>query len=118
MMKVLICGSRDWEDRNVVLNRVSELWREHGSNVEIIEGGARGADSMARAGARMFKLKLTTVQADWDDFGAAAGPIRNREMLDMGPDLVLAFQRGDSRGTQDTIDEARKRGIPVEVVSD
>jgi hypothetical protein len=36
-------------------------------------------------------------------------------MLDTKPDLVLAFQRDGSRGTQHTIDEARKRGIPVEV---
>jgi hypothetical protein len=36
-------------------------------------------------------------------------------MLDTGPDLVLAFQRNGSRGTQHTIDEARARGIPVEV---
>jgi hypothetical protein len=37
-------------------------------------------------------------------------------MLDDEPDRVLAFQRNGSRGTQHTIDEARRRGIPVEVV--
>jgi hypothetical protein len=36
-------------------------------------------------------------------------------MLDLAPGLVIAFHADGSRGTQDTIDEARRRGIPVEV---
>lgn len=35
-------------------------------------------------------------------------------MLGLEPDLVIAFSTG-SRGTQFTIDQARKRGIPVEI---
>lgn len=40
---------------------------------------------------------------------------RNLAMLDEKPDLVIAFQINGSAGTQHTIDQARKRGIPVEV---
>ena len=39
-------------------------------------------------------------------------------MLDQKPDLVLAFHDdlGKSRGTADTVGEAKRRGIPVEHV--
>ena len=53
--------------------------------------------------------------ADWTKFGTKAGPIRNREMLDLQPDLVIAFHRNlkKSKGTIDTVMEANRRGIPV-----
>jgi hypothetical protein len=37
-------------------------------------------------------------------------------MLNGSPDLVIAFWDGESRGTRHTIDEAKRRGIPVEIV--
>jgi hypothetical protein len=36
-------------------------------------------------------------------------------MINSEPDLVLAFQRDQSPGTQHTIGLARKREIPVEI---
>lgn len=70
---------------------------------EIITGGAPGADWWAAETTRRFGgFKLTD--------------IRNIEMLDLGPDLVIAFWDGASRGTLHTMTEARKRGIPVEVI--
>lgn len=109
-MKVLVCGSRDWPDRDAINARVAEL--PLGSIV--IQGGAKGADLMARHAAALANLHCAEVPAMWRN-GRGAGFARNRAMLDLGPDLVLAFQRAGSRGTQHTIDEARRRGIPVEV---
>jgi hypothetical protein len=56
--------------------------------------------------------------ADWNRFGPAAGPIRNRLMLDENPDLVIAFHSdlSNSRGTADTVTEARSRKITAEVI--
>lgn len=50
----------------------------------------------------------------WESFGQRAGYLRNLAMLQLEPDLVIAFTNG-SPGTQHTIDEARRRGIPVEI---
>jgi hypothetical protein len=114
-LRVLVCGSRDWEDHEAITRRLSALPGEH-RPVTIVQGGARGADRMAARAARYWGFDVEEHPADWEKHGKIAGPIRNREMLDSGIDLVLAFQRDGSRGTQHTIDEARRRGIPVEVV--
>lgn len=115
-MKVLVCGSRDWEDGQIVYSRLQRVADEapRGS-VEVIHGAARGADYLAGVVAARLGLIVCEFPADWRGKGKRAGILRNLEMLEQQPDLVLAFQRNGSRGTQHTIDEARKRGIPVEV---
>ena len=110
--KVLVCGSRNWYDTDAISSRLSQL---HKSTI-IIHGAARGADTIARAYAIRFGLRQVAVPAKWEEHGRSAGPIRNRFMLDMKPDLVIAFHLGDSPGTWDCINEARRRGIPVEVI--
>jgi hypothetical protein len=87
----------------------------HGAASRKPRGVERSADMLADRAARELGFTVEPHPADWKRHGKAAGPIRNLAMLDTKPDLVLAFQRDGSRGTQHTIDEARKRGIPVEV---
>jgi hypothetical protein len=110
-LRVLVCGSRDWEKPAMIRERLAQL--PPGST--IVHGAARGADLMAASIAIGMRFGVDVFPANWKHYGKAAGYIRNLAMLDTGPDLVLAFQRNGSRGTQHTIDEARRRGIPVEV---
>jgi UDP-N-acetylmuramoylalanine-D-glutamate ligase len=59
-----------------------------------------------------MRIPVETYEADWDTHGKAAGPIRNKRMLDEGkPDLVVAFPGG--RGTANMISQARKAGVEV-----
>jgi hypothetical protein len=112
-MRVLVCGSRSFTDRTTAWQVLFPLDR----GTEIIHGGARGADQVAGEAAALLKLHTTVVPADWDTHGKRAGYLRNIQMLDMDPGLVIAFWDGQSKGTQHTINEARKRGIPVLVCS-
>lgn len=112
-MKVLVCGSRTWTDEGAVRRRLAEL----PPDAVILHGGARGADAMAARAAADLGLQVRAYPADWGRHGRAAGLIRNVLMLDEGPDLVIAFQRDRSRGTEHTVTEARRRGVPVEVVA-
>ncbi len=107
---VLVCGSRTWTDRHAILDAL--LCR---APREVIHGAAPGADRIAADIARLYLINARAFPADWAKHGKRAGILRNLAMLDERPDLVIAFQRGGSRGTQHTIDEARRRGIPVEV---
>lgn len=112
-MKVLICGDRNWTNRSSVLKRISIL----PSDTIIISGGARGADSYAAECGRQLGYIVDVFPANWNAHGKAAGPIRNRLMLDQCPDLVIAFHENiaKSKGTKDCVEEAKRRGIPVEV---
>ena len=53
--------------------------------------------------------------ANWFGRGYAAGPIRNKQMLDLKPDIVFAFPCGESKGTRGMIKLAEKAGIQVRV---
>lgn len=115
--RVLVTGSRDWDDRDAVHAQLDRLHREHG-NVEVIEGGATGADTHAREWATAKGRPLKTYKADWKKHGRSAGPRRNQQMLDEAkPERVIAFSRDleSSRGTKDMVRRARKAGVPVEV---
>ncbi len=113
-MKVLVCGSRDWEDYGAIVRELTKLPYD----TVIIEGEARGADTLARQAASRQGYNVEAYPADWAQYGRAAGPIRNKQMLDEGkPDLVLAFSEDieNSRGTANMVMQARKRGIEVKV---
>ncbi len=113
-VKILVCGSRDWVDADAIADRLLALPGEH-EEITVLHGGARGADYLASAYAESFGFTVRAFPADWKTHGKRAGVLRNLAMLDEAPDLVIAFQRNGSRGTQHTIDEATRREISVEV---
>lgn len=108
---VLVCGGRDYDDEYTLYLALDALHRDPGIT-EIIQGGARGADALAKAYAKERCILSTTFYANWDAHDKGAGPIRNQKMLDAGkPDFVLAFPGG--KGTADMIARARKAGVEV-----
>lgn len=113
-MKVLVCGSRDWSDYDSVLDAMGRLVEERG-RFTVMHGAARGADRLSGRAAAELGLEVLEYPADWDRFGRRAGYVRNQQMLDQRPDLVVAFHRDGSRGTAHMIELARKAGIEVEV---
>lgn len=118
-MRILVCGSRDWDDFEMILLKLKEAGGESAGDmpdVIVIDGAARGADSLANRAAIQLRYGTLRFPANWEKHGKTAGPIRNQEMLDKGkPDLVLAFSNHfeTSRGTADMIRRATKAGIPV-----
>jgi hypothetical protein len=109
--RVVVCGSRGWTDLATIARRIGEL----PDDSIVIHGGAKGADSMAGQAATLRGLHVAVVYPLWEHYGKSAGHRRNATMLDLEPHRVIAFTLGTG-GTQGTIDDARRRGIPVEVV--
>lgn len=112
-MRVIVCGGRDYDDREAVYQALATLHAKHDLLV-IIHGGAKGADSLAAEYASQSKkpCHLICEMADWDTHGKAAGPIRNRAMLDKHkPEGVVAFPGGT--GTADMVAQAEAAGINV-----
>lgn len=124
--RVLVCGSRDWDDPEIVRVILDGAVALHKSNsrqpMVVIEGAARGADSHAGEWARRhpWDCQLLEYPADWDTHGRAAGPIRNKQMLEEGqPTVVFAFSDNleESRGTANMVAQAKKAGVPVYVIA-
>lgn len=125
MSRLLITGSRahQWTpyDSHALLIAVREILEKTHELPVLVHGGATGADTeAARVGQRFLNLPTEVHRADWNTHGRAAGPIRNKEMVNLGADLCLAFpdhSKGQgSRGTWGCIDLAYQAGIPTLVV--
>lgn len=112
-MVVLVTGSRNHKDKDLIWSALDDL-----PISELIEGGARGADALARGYCREHGIKVCTHNAGWGRYGRRAGPIRNQTMLDLHPDilLVVAFPLPESKGTWDMVRRARQSGLYVEIV--
>ncbi len=115
-MKVLVCGDRHWLGWAAIERELKRL----PEGTTVIHGAAQGADTIAAALGVRLGLHMKAVPAEWERFGRAAGPIRNKWMLGMEPDLVLAFHNDirQSKGTANMIAIARKKGIEVRLFED
>jgi hypothetical protein len=111
MSRVLVCGGRDYNDKDRIFAVLDAYHDKAGIDV-LIDGGARGADQWASAWAGRRGVGTQTYEADWENHGSFAGPMRNTRMLYEGkPDLVIAFPGG--RGTADMVKKARRAGVQV-----
>ena len=111
-MRVLVCGGRDFDDVAFVHEKLTELHNSHGHFQAVIHGDAKGVDSIAAEWAVLHGITELPNPANWDKYGARAGPIRNTKMLKMHrPDLVVVFPGGN--GTKDMHRKATKAGYTV-----
>jgi hypothetical protein len=110
--RVLVCGGRYFRNRKLMDQILTKfVLGEKGRRVEIVNGGAPGADTLAEEWAAANSIDSEAFYADWEKHGRAAGPIRNREMLASGIDLVVAFPGGT--GTADMVRRAKAAGVTV-----
>lgn len=113
-MRILITGSRDWEDKDAILAAL----RHHNPRVNdaptIVHGACpTGADFLADQLAQEYRACVERHPAEWAVFGKRAGFVRNSAMVELGADICLAFIRNGSRGATMTADLAEAAGIPT-----
>lgn len=110
-MKVLVCGGRDFHDFSFLFGVMDHITTKCPITL-VIEGGAAGADRLAREWANSREIPVSTFPANWDLHGKRAGPVRNCKMLREGrPDLVVAFKGG--RGTAHMVRISQEAGTRV-----
>lgn len=83
---------------------------------EIISGGARGIDTLAREYAQAHGIPCTEIRPDYARYGKGAALRRNLEIIEKA-DLVIALWDGKSTGTAHTIRKCREIGKPVVIFS-
>jgi len=115
-LSLAVVGSRSFRNEAMLAT-----WIEfclHGvmpAGIEIVSGGARGADRMAAKYAFDNRLPYVEFPADWESYGKRAGMIRNAKIVKRA-DTVLAFWDGCSTGTADTINKAIVAKKPVIII--
>lgn len=97
---IIVTGGRKYDDYVMVQEVLDFLNPDL-----IIQGGATGADGLARIWADETGTQVVTLDADWEKHGKVAGPIRNKEMILANPDaIVVAFPGG--KGTENCVKTA------------
>jgi len=116
VFRVIIAGSRGFNDYATLQatcdNILSQKRMTH--TIVIISRTAKGADSLGEQYASERGYAVERFPADWQQYGKAAGPIRNRLMAD-NADALIAFWDGHSTGAKDMITEAKKKGMAVRI---
>ena len=115
-MRILVCGDRNWKN----MESIEKILINYSSNTTIIHGCANGADTLAGLIGQNLKMSVERYPAQWNIYGRAAGPIRNRKMIEEGrPDLVYAFHSDieKSKGTKNMINQATSEHIPVILIT-
>jgi hypothetical protein len=104
-MKVIIAGGRNYEMTD------TDWWYLDTIDItEVVSGGATGADKGGEEYANAEFIPIKLFPANWEKYGKAAGPIRNREMVEYA-DAVVLFPGG--RGTDDMFNAAKDAGIII-----
>lgn len=115
-MRVIVCGGRKYHDQALAFVYLDVAHKVKPFSC-LAQGGAHGADQIARLWTYERGIPLVTYHAMWDSHGKGAGPRRNAFMLeDFRPDLVIAFPGG--AGTKNMVELARKAGVEVEEVTE
>ncbi len=107
-MKLAIVGSRNLDKIEIEKYIPKDI-------DEIVSGGAKGTDSLAKEYAIEKGLKYTEFLPKYDLYGKAAPLKRNKEIADYA-DKAIAFWDGRSRGTKNVVELFKKRGKDVEIV--
>lgn len=118
--RIIVAGGVHFNDYKALENTLDEYFKcVSKDEIEIISGHARGADSLGERYAQEHDIKCTVFPADWKKHGRAAGPIRNKKMLEYAMEQqagLVAFWNGESKGTKNMISIAEKAGIEVKIV--
>ncbi|SCK33324.1 Protein of unknown function [Variovorax sp. HW608] len=105
-MRVLVCGGHRYDDWAFIVSVLDRLHARRPVTL-LIEGGATGADNLARRWALARGIEVATYRADWDRYQHRAEPIRNAQMLREGrPELAVAFKGGRATAHMVTIASA------------
>jgi len=114
--RIAIVGSRYYRNYQYVYKKFSEILKDleiDSKDVIIVSGGASGVDTTAKKIAKNIHSSSNNLvnykeyNADWKEYGRAAGPIRNKLIVNES-DIIIAFPYKASRETTNTINLTKK----------
>lgn len=129
-MKVIIAGSRDFDDYEKLCNYCDYLLQDK-NDIEIVSGAAPGADKLGEKYAEERGYPIKPFPAAWNDikgkpaheiginkagreYWKVAGFVRNVEMANYA-DALIAFWLNMSKGTQHMIQVANDYDLQIRI---
>ncbi len=115
-IKIVVAGCRDFADYETAKNYIDFCISEIKDSSEIIfiSGGCKGADMLGERYAKENGYQIERHSAQWEKYGRAAGPMRNKEMAQCC-DYAICFWDGKSKGTKSMIEYAKSMGKEVKI---
>lgn len=121
-LAILITGAREYTNKKLIRETLSQ-YKKKNTNVLLIHGNCSGVDKLAAEVGKELGFQIESHPANWNKYGNAAGPIRNKEMIEslVKHDNKLMFAFHDdiekSRGTKNCVSQAKKFGINAKIIS-
>lgn len=130
--KVIVAGSRNYFDYAFVKKKLDFLFSKTNKPIEIVDGRAKGADSLGRRYSQeVLGYDSTGFEAEWDNiegkpanevkvnkygkpYWSKAGMTRNSKMSEYA-DAAVVFIKNNSRGSLDMAKKAKEKGLQVRI---
>ena len=112
MFRVIIAGGRDFDDYQLLKATMDKLLCNITDEITVVCGQAKGADTLGEQYAMEKGYTIDYYPAQWKLYGKRAGYLRNEQMA-QNADALAAFWNGESRGTKNTIELAKRYGKEV-----
>ena len=115
-MTLGVVGSRSLEELgNATVIHEMEIIFDEFNITKVVSGGAKGPDRTSVRYAKEKRMKYEEFIPDWERYGKKAGFLRNKTIIE-NSDILLAFWDGFSKGTKNSIDLAKAKGIPYKII--
>ena len=113
---VVIAGCRTYSNYEEAKAFIASCLMEYENKeqITVLSGGCKGADLLGERFAKENGFIIKRYLPDWKKYGKAAGPIRNKQMVD-ACQKVICFWDGKSRGTASLIQYAKKSAKKVDI---
>ena len=114
--RIVIAGCRNYNNYEEAKKYIDICIKEIKNKYTLIfvSGSCSGADMLGERYAKEHNYQIERYPAQWKKYGKKAGPLRNKQMIDIG-DFIICFWDGESRGTKTTIDFAKSLQKPLRI---
>lgn len=114
-MKIIVCGSQDFQDQQLLTKTLREYTKRHKVSI-IVLGQALGAETMAAEWAMENKVRLSIVPTNRKIQGAEATIDRNTRIVESNRDAAAVLHFMGCETSEDLCQRALRNNICVDDV--
>lgn len=114
--KIAVVGTRNYDDYDHFVGWI-KYYTQNIANVCFVSGGAKsGRDALIKRYAEENEMYIIEHFPQYSVYGKAA-PLHRNTLIVNDAEMMIAFWDGKSKGTNDAIEKAKEKGIPIRIVN-